>query len=87
MKERVHVIPLVSVGEIKFGMSREEVRKKYEVYGEFKKSSFADNTTDDLVFCHVYYDNEAKKIESTLVVDEEGMISFEKSIGINYECE
>lgn len=108
--EKIQVKLLESVGKIKFGMTREEVRKQYSVDGEFIKNEFSNSATDDLGFCHVYYDDEgkceavelfdeievyvdekkifpvsfetAKQAENTLIEDEEGMLSIEKSIGI-----
>lgn len=58
--EKLQVILLESVGNIKFGMTRKEVREKYEVKGEFFKNDFSENLTDDLGFCHVYYNDEGK---------------------------
>ncbi|WP_455950838.1 hypothetical protein [Eubacterium sp.] len=58
--EKVQVVLLESVGKIKFGMTRKEVREKYEVKGEFIKNGFSNNLTDDLGFCHVYYNDEGK---------------------------
>ena len=46
---------LKSVGNIKFGESREEVRKEYGDFKEFKKSKYSKNTTDDFKSFHVYY--------------------------------
>ena len=46
---------LESVGNIKFGMTKQEVREKYAVKGEFIKNDCSNNLTDDLGFCHVYY--------------------------------
>ena len=54
---------LESVGNIKFGMTKQEVREKYAVKGEFIKNDCSNNLTDDLGFCHVYYNDEGKLIE------------------------
>lgn len=64
MKEIV-VIPLKSVGDISFGMSRSKVREVLGEYREFKKSKFSSNTTDDFKSCHVYYNknNECEAVE------------------------
>ena len=51
---------LESVGNIKFGMTKQEVREKYAVKGEFIKNDCSNNLTDDLGFCHVYYNDEGK---------------------------
>lgn len=59
MKEIV-VRPLKAVGDIEFGMSRNEVRGILGKYREFKKSKWATCTTDDFGYCHVYYDKENK---------------------------
>ena len=58
--EKLQVVLLESVGKIKFGMTRKEVRENYEVKGEFIKNGFSENSTNDLGFCHVYYNNEGK---------------------------
>ncbi len=58
--KKIQVVLLESVGNIKFGMTRKEVRERYEVKGEFIKNDFSDNLTDDLGFCHVYYNDEGK---------------------------
>lgn len=59
MKE-ITVNLLKSVGNIRFGMKRSEVRENLGQYKEFKKSQFSKNTTDDFGICHVYYDREDK---------------------------
>ena len=51
------VIPLQSVGKIKFGMRREEVRSIINKnYTEYKKNRYSQNTTDDFGFCQIFYD-------------------------------
>ena len=60
--EKLQVVLLESVGKIKFGMTRKEVRDNYEVKGEFIKNGFSENLTDDLGFCHVYYNDEETSI-------------------------
>jgi uncharacterized protein YuzE len=48
-----------SVNGIKFGTSRDIVRKEMDApFTEFKKSKYSINTTDDFGFCHVFYDKE-----------------------------
>ena len=54
------VEPLMNVGDVYFGMSREDVRKILGGYTEFKKNKYSENTTDDFKFCHVFYDKENK---------------------------
>ena len=51
-------IPLVEVGGVRFGMSREEVRRIFGAFTEFRKNRFSQNTTDDFGYCHVFYDAE-----------------------------
>lgn len=51
---RLNVIPLESVGDVKFGMTREEVRSILGDAEEFKKDPDDDITTDDFGFCHVF---------------------------------
>lgn len=58
--EKIQVVLLESVGNIKFGITKQEVREKYAVKGEFIKNDFSNNLTDDLGFCHVYYNDEGK---------------------------
>ena len=55
--DRINVIPLKSVGEVKFGMKRTDVRSFWGEANEFKKSKFSKTTTDDFGFCHVYYNS------------------------------
>lgn len=50
-------VPLVSVGKVRFGMSRVDVRNIWGEYREFRKTIFSQNTADDFGFCHVFYDN------------------------------
>ncbi len=49
-----------SVGSVKFGASREDVRKNNGPYKEFKKSRFSKNTTDDFLGFHVFYNEDNK---------------------------
>ena len=70
MKNEISVTPLVSVGRIKFGMNRSDVR---QILGgdfvEFRKSKFSKNTSDDFHFLHVYYDVDDKCIAVELFDD------------------
>lgn len=56
----MNFIPYTSVGAIKFGEAREEVRKTLGTYKEYKKNKFSKNTLDDFGFCQVFYDTENK---------------------------
>jgi len=57
---RINVVPTVKVGEVEFGMSREEVRTLLGKATEFYKFEDDTNTTDDFGFCHVFYDQDNK---------------------------
>ena len=57
---RINVVPTVKVGEVEFGMSREEVRTLLGKATEFYKFEDDSNTTDDFGFCHVFYDQDNK---------------------------
>ena len=64
--DKWEVNPLVSVGKIKFGMSRDAVHALFEEkYKEFKKSKFSKNTSDDYGMFHFFYtpDNAVEAIE------------------------
>ncbi len=44
------------IGDIIFGMKRNDVRSLFDnKYTEFKKSKFSKTTTDDFSKCHIYY--------------------------------
>lgn len=61
-----NVNPLISVGDIKFGMKRSEVRNVIKGdYKVFKKTKFSKNTSDNFGFCHVFYNgsDECEAIE------------------------
>lgn len=51
---RIDVVPTVSVNEVEFGMDRKQVRLLLGKAKEFRKSQYAENTTDDFGFCHVF---------------------------------
>ncbi len=60
------VIPHVSVGPIKFGMTRDDLHGLFEEeYKEFRKTKYSKNTTDDYGRFHVYYssDNLVEAVE------------------------
>lgn len=64
--EKWELIPNVSVGKIRFGMTRDELHNLFEAkYTEFKKSKFSKNTTDDYGSFHVFYtpDNLVEAVE------------------------
>ena len=54
---------LQRVGDLRFGMAREDVRKSLGEYKEFKKGRSSINTTDDFKFCHAFY-NAQNKLEA-----------------------
>lgn len=56
----MNFIPYTSVGAIKFGEAREEVRKTLGTYKEYQKNKFSKNTLDDFGFCQVFYDTKNK---------------------------
>ena len=64
--DKWEVIPLVSVGPIKMGMTRDDVHGLFkEKCKEFKKTKYSKNTTDDYGKFHVYYtsDNLVEAVE------------------------
>lgn len=59
MKRAIVAIPTVSVGAVRFGMTREMVRAAVgSSFTEFQKTRFSKNTTDDFGFMHVFYDEQ-----------------------------
>ncbi len=54
---KLDVKPLISVGEVEFGMPREKVRQLFGAYSEFRKTPNSVKTTDAFSFCHVFYDD------------------------------
>ena len=60
MSANFEIIPLVSVGKIKFGTDRADVRNSLGDWREFKKNKFSKNTADDFGSCHVFYNAENK---------------------------
>lgn len=66
---RIDVVPTVSVNEVEFGMDRKQVRLLLGKAKEFRKSQYAENTTDDFGFCHVFYDTD-DKCEAIEIFDE-----------------
>lgn len=56
--EKVIVQPTLGFANINFGMLRDEVRHNFTGFkGEFKKTPFDTQCTDDFGFCHVFYDD------------------------------
>lgn len=73
--------PLISIGNIKFGMDREEVHRLFdEKCQDFKKSKFSQNTADDYGKFHVFYTSEntvkAVEIFEDIEVELDGEIVF-----------
>lgn len=67
--DRWELKPLVSIGAIKFGMSREELRNLLgNKYTEFRKTKYSKNTTDDYGRFHVFY-TEENKVEAVEIFD------------------
>lgn len=86
MKISVTVIPTQSVGFIRFGMMREDVRTAVgSTCTEFRKSKFSKNTTDDFGFMHVFYDekNTCEAVElfndCTVTVDDVCLMPSDKA--------
>lgn len=65
----IKAVPLKSVGDIKFGMSRTDVRKIMGSGKEFKKSTFSKSTTDSFGSIHVFY-NEQDKCEAVEIYND-----------------
>lgn len=63
--EAMNFIPYTSVGAIKFGESRSNVRFVMGAYKEYKKNKFSSNTLDDFGGCQVFYskDNTVEAVE------------------------
>ncbi|MDE7414562.1 MAG: hypothetical protein K2N05_12355 [Muribaculaceae bacterium] len=63
--ESMNFIPYTSVGAIKFGESRSNVRFVMGAYKEYKKNKFSSNTLDDFGGCQVFYtkDNTVEAVE------------------------
>lgn len=79
--DKWEIKPLVSVGNIRFGMKREEIRNLFgDRYKEFKKNKYSTNTTDDYGNFHVFYtsDNlvDAVEIYESIEVVLEGAVVF-----------
>ena len=66
---KLNAIPLEGVENVRFGMSREEVRNIWGEAREFFKTSDSEVPTDDFGFCHVYYD-ESDRCEGIEIFDD-----------------
>lgn len=72
--------PLKSIGDISFGMSRADVRKKLNLeYKEFKKSELSDNTQDDFINFHIFY-NKDNLVEAVEIFKNDIEITFNEEI-------
>ena len=58
--KKITIERLKKVGDIAFGMTRNEVRKVLGDAVTFMKTPDDDSLTDDFGFCHVYYDADDK---------------------------
>jgi len=55
--KKFDIIPLISVGEIKFGMERDKVREILGTFKEYKNRKEDNNTADCFELCQVFYDD------------------------------
>ena len=55
---KIAILSNKSFNGVAFGTSRNEIRKIFGEYTEFKKSTFSIETTDDFGDFHCYYKNE-----------------------------
>ena len=79
------VSPLLQVGNIELGASREDVRHAIGLpASQFKKTPMSENTTDDYRSFHVYYDQndrcEAVEIFDGIEVEVAGKAIFPASL-------
>ena len=72
---------LLRVGELRFGMSRDDVRAALGDFKEFKKTKFSKNTTDDFKFCHAFFDAQNKLEAVEFFTDTDVKLAL-NSIGI-----
>jgi len=56
MKKVFIITPLVSIGDIKFGMSRVNVRETLGTFSEYKNNKKDNNTVDCFDICQAFYD-------------------------------
>ena len=54
-RKTITVVPQEDVGDVSFGMTRDEVRSIFGDYTEFNKTRMSKSTTDDFGFCQVFY--------------------------------
>lgn len=65
--------PTKSIGDIIFGMSRDEVRKVFANNPtEFQKTDSCENTADDFGYCHVFYDKD-NRCDAVEIFDSESI--------------
>ena len=62
MTRQFIINPLISVGEIQFGMDRRKVREILGEYSEYRNREEDVNTADSFDICHVFY-SESDKVE------------------------
>ena len=63
-RKTITVVPQEDVGDVSFGMTRDEVRSIFGDYTEFNKTRMSKSTTDDFGFCQVFYnDNKCEAVE------------------------
>jgi hypothetical protein len=62
MMRQFIIKPLISVGEIEFGMDRSKVREILGEYAEYRNREEDVNTADSFDLCHVFY-SEINKVE------------------------
>ena len=62
MTSQINIKPLISVGEIEFGMDRGKVREVLGEYSEYRNRKEDANTADSFDVCHAFY-SEKDKIE------------------------
>ena len=56
MNKKFIITPLVSVGEIEFGMDRNKAREVLGSYSEYRNRQEDNNTADCFEICQVFYD-------------------------------
>jgi hypothetical protein len=76
---KLDFLPYMGTGQIKFDSLRDDVRKTFGSFKEFKKTKFSKNTTDNFSFCHVFYD-EKNKVEAFEFFDSSDFQFKEKNL-------
>jgi hypothetical protein len=72
-------VPFKKIGDIRFGSTRESIRKKLGEPKEFKKTKSSKNKTDDFGYCHVFY-NTDDKCEAVEVFNDVKVIFDDRNI-------